>query len=221
MEEKNYKGRKKLEDGIEKVRKGEFVPDREDDELTLALGNPEHDGRCRGRGADVNKYQGFPADVETYRKRFRNKKKELDRFTALEQQVKGFQEQLNALTQTRESQQLVVQDPAVDAAPSQRKSSVGSTQLEDPAVEPPAAHYPMDDMTEKTNCVLHMPMKNISFPVADGYALPNQPGAIFHFAPIPAGYARVGVKTVMPGFHSVDLDNPGCDDEKTDRKSVV
>ena len=95
---------KKLVDAIEKVKKGEFVPDREDDELTLALGNPEHDGRCRGRGAGVNKYQGFPADVATYRKRFRNKKKELDRFTALEQQVKGFQEQLNALTKTRESQ---------------------------------------------------------------------------------------------------------------------
>ena len=40
---------KKLVDAIEKVKKGEFVPDREDDELTLALGNPEHDGRCRGR----------------------------------------------------------------------------------------------------------------------------------------------------------------------------
>src|SRR4051812_32968961 len=32
---------KKLIDAIEKVRKGEYIPDRENDELTLALGNPE------------------------------------------------------------------------------------------------------------------------------------------------------------------------------------
>ena len=106
-------------------------------------------------------------------------------------------------------------DPAVDAAPSQRKSSVGSTQLEDPAVEPPAAHYPVDDITEKTNCELHMSMKNISFPVAAGYALPNQPGATYHVGQILAGYARVGVVKVMPGFQTLELDIPGGDDEKT------
>ena len=73
----------------------------------------------------------------------------------------------------------------------------------------------MDDITEKTNCQLHMPMKNISCPVADGYALPNQPGAIFHFGQIPAGFARVGVTKVRSGFHSMDLDIPGAEGEKT------
>ncbi|KAK1677839.1 hypothetical protein QYE76_038687 [Lolium multiflorum] len=37
----------KLVDAIDKVRKGEYIPDRENDELTLALGNPEHVGRDR------------------------------------------------------------------------------------------------------------------------------------------------------------------------------
>ena len=36
----------KLVNAIDLVRKGTFVPDREDDEVTLALGNPEHWGRC-------------------------------------------------------------------------------------------------------------------------------------------------------------------------------
>ena len=58
-------------------------------------------------------------------------------------------------------------------------------------------------------------MKNISFMVADGYALPNQPGAIFHFGQIPAGYARVGVSKVIPAFRTMELDIPGGDDEKT------
>ena len=33
-----------LIDAIDKVRKGEYHPERENDELTLALGNPEHCG---------------------------------------------------------------------------------------------------------------------------------------------------------------------------------
>ena len=32
----------KLVDAIELVRQGKYVPDREDDELSLALGNKEH-----------------------------------------------------------------------------------------------------------------------------------------------------------------------------------
>ena len=44
---------------------------------------------------------------------------------------------------------------------------MGSTQLEaSAALEQPAAHYPVDDLTEKTDCELHMLMKNISFKVA-------------------------------------------------------
>ena len=34
----------KLREAINEVREGKFVPDRENDELTRALGNPEHPG---------------------------------------------------------------------------------------------------------------------------------------------------------------------------------
>ena len=127
------------------------------------------------------------------------------------------QEQLASISQQRESQ-VRVED--LNACPSQRKSSVGSTQLQDPAVdepvdEPSAARYPVDDITEKTNCELHAPMKNISFPVANGYALPHQLGSTFHFGEIPAGFARVGVTKVMSGMNSVELDIPGAEGEKT------
>ena len=40
----------KLLDAIEDARKGVFTPNRENDELTRALGNPEHPGRTRGKG---------------------------------------------------------------------------------------------------------------------------------------------------------------------------
>ena len=92
---------------------------------------------------------------------------------------------------------------------------MGSTQLENSAFEPPMAHYPVDDVTEKISCELHMSMKNISFKVAVGYALPNQSGASYHLGGIPAGYARVGVDEVVPLYANLDLDIPGGDGEKT------
>ena len=78
----------KLVNAIDLVRKGTFVPDREENELTLALWNPEHWGRCRGYGSGITWKQRFSADVGSYRSRSRNKKKnkkeELDRLSELE-----------------------------------------------------------------------------------------------------------------------------------------
>ena len=97
---------------------------------------------------------------------------------------------------------------------------MGSTQLQDAAVdepvaEPSAAHYPVDDITEKTNCELHAPMMNITYPVATGYALRHQPGETFHFGVIPPGFARVGVTKIMSGMNSIELEIPGAEGEKT------
>ena len=39
-----------LEKVFKEVKAGEFKPDRENDELSKALGNPEHGGRTRDRG---------------------------------------------------------------------------------------------------------------------------------------------------------------------------
>ena len=93
---------------------------------------------------------------------------------------------------------------------------MGSTRLQDPAVdEPSATHYPVDDITEKKNRELHAPMRNISYPGVNVYALPHQPGATFHFGEVPARFARVEVTKVMSAFHSMDLDIPGAEGEKT------
>ena len=73
----------------------------------------------------------------------------------------------------------------------------------------------MDDVTERTECELHTPMRNISMKVAVGYALPNEPEASYHNGDIPAGYARVGVDEIMPGFETLSLEIPGGDGEAT------
>ena len=40
----------KLDDTLKAVSEGNFKPDRDKDELTYALGTPEHTGRVRGMG---------------------------------------------------------------------------------------------------------------------------------------------------------------------------
>jgi len=87
---------------------------------------------------------------------------------------------------------------------------VGSAHLEGSA-----ATYPVDYVTEKTDCELHVPTRNISFKVAVGFVCPNEDGATYHHDSIPAGYARVGVDEIVTGFETMELEIPGGDDEKT------
>ena len=89
--------------------------------------------------------------------------------------------------------------------------------VENSEFQPPAAHYPVDDITEKTDCELHMSMNNVSFKVAVGYALPNPAGASYHLGGIPPSYARVGVDEVVPLYANLELDIPGGDGEDTGR----
>ena len=198
----------KLVKAIDEVRRGVFKPDRADDELSRALGNVEHVGRVRGQPGGTNLLSGYPECADTYRSRSRAKKKAEDRFSQLELKVQKQQELLEALSQQRASQQQIV-SPQVDR--SQHRSSVGSTQLQVDV----DAHYPVDDITERTNCELHTPMRNISLKVAVGYVLPNESEANNLNGDIPPGYARVGVDEVVPEFQTLDLEIPGGEDEAT------
>ena len=73
----------------------------------------------------------------------------------------------------------------------------------------------MDYVTEKTECELHVPMRNMSIKVAVGYVYPQQAGATHHHQPIPADRALVGVDDIVPTYETMDLDYPGGDEEKT------
>jgi len=56
---------KRPQEAIEAVAQGTFQPDRENDELTFALQNPEHPGRIRGKGVVPWKY-GFREYIDSY-----------------------------------------------------------------------------------------------------------------------------------------------------------
>ena len=64
---------KRLRHYIDAAQQGTFVPDREKDELTMALGNPEHPGWTRGTLGSVSWKAGFP-DAGGYKCRERKKK---------------------------------------------------------------------------------------------------------------------------------------------------
>ena len=68
---------------------GLFKPERENDELTRALGNPEKGGRTRGKGPGVNWKRGFPEYDDTYRSRQRKKDRDADRLGKIETELAG------------------------------------------------------------------------------------------------------------------------------------
>ena len=106
---------------------------------------------------------------------------EADRLSKLEQKYEQQQLQIQVLTQQRATPRQEASEPVPSTLP---KTSVGSTGA-------PLGHTPMDDITEKTSCEQIQKMKNIPMQVALGYALPNTPDVLWHFNPVPAGYARV------------------------------
>ena len=69
---------------IEEARSGVFQPNRENDELTRALGNPEHPGRTRGKG-DIPWYEGF-SDWNTDYRSYARKKQEEEQKRKLEEE---------------------------------------------------------------------------------------------------------------------------------------
>jgi hypothetical protein len=70
---------------IEDVKAGRLKVDREMDELTMALGNPEHPGRCRGYGVVPWKY-AFKGNLDSYRSRKKRKEREEDHWRQMMEQ---------------------------------------------------------------------------------------------------------------------------------------
>ena len=93
------------------------------------------------------------------------------------------------------------------AAPSHRKSSIASTQIQGDDDAPPMMH-PVHDITEMTACELHVTVVNITMKATVGYVKPMCPEPTHHGRPVPRGYAVARVDEVMNGFERVKLDYP-------------
>src|ERR1043165_1726043 len=189
----------KLRDLFAKSAKGTFVPDRENNEITEALGNPEHPGRTRGTSGSVPWKYGFP-DAGGYRSRERKRKKEV-----------SLMEQLNARVKVLEEAHRVDEATQEATPPSQRRSSVASTELElvvaQPELTAPTS-YPVDAITENQDCQLLAKFGHLTPKAAIGTVRPPRPEGTFHCSPIPQGYAVVMVDEIHEGYEKLELDYP-------------
>nr|TKW28387.1 hypothetical protein SEVIR_3G317300v2 [Setaria viridis] len=145
---------KRLIKNIEDAKVAKLKGDRENNELTLALGNPEHPEHWQGYGIVPWKFT-FHRDIDSYRS---CKKKFI--------QV--------AKVVTEMAQSGALQDPNI-VNPSHRRSSCASTMVPDEhmtRLPVDNQRYPVDDITQCTSGELHRPFGNITIKVAYGSALP-------------------------------------------------
>ena len=160
---------------------------------------------------------GFPNDVETYRSRARAKQRQEevqnDRFSEFQRRLDQQQKEIEKLRGGRQLDNT--------AGTSQRQSSVADSEVpaDDARMIDGGPGYPVDGIKEQTPCELHQEFKNLSLKVVVGFVLPSlgldgKP-AVWHGNPVPAGYARVGVDTIVPSFESMELDIPGPEDQMT------
>ena len=111
-----------VQEAIQAVSQGTFQPNREKDELTYALQNPEHPGRTRGKGVVAWKY-GFRDYIDTYRSRDRRKNEERLHLRRLEEQLLSQDERMIdevrrqvALAMSQQQQQAAPAEPTVNVA---------------------------------------------------------------------------------------------------------
>ena len=168
----------------------------------MALGNPEHPGRTRGTPGSIPWKVGFP-DAGGYKTHERRKKLEQGQLQALQARVQAIEErEENISKHTTEA------SPEA-TPPSQRRSSMDSTELLQPEhVLTAPASYPVDDITESQHCHIMARWMNLKVKAAVVSVYPTEPGATFHYRPIPEGYARVMVDEITEGFEDLQLDHP-------------
>ena len=153
---------------------GTFRPDREKDELSLALQTPEHPGRTRGKGVIPWKI-GFKEDIHTYRSRMRSKRDTEAKIADLEYRVSSYELSMQEEVARKVDERMAAhrsQDPQpyihpVMVSTSGNRSSCASTgqvgsQSMDAMQTQDETTCPVDEITQRTPCELHIPFKNLS-----------------------------------------------------------
>jgi hypothetical protein len=90
----------KLFKAMKDAQVGLIRVDRENDELTHALGNPKHTGRTRGKGAGVLWKEGFSQhkDPYGYKSRKRKKDREADQIGKVEHELADMKRMMHQLS---------------------------------------------------------------------------------------------------------------------------
>ncbi len=141
----------------------------------------EHPGWTRGTPGSIPWKVGF-SDAGGYKTHERRKKLEQDQLQALHERVMGLEDREEEREAADRSKRPVEASPEA-TPPSQRRSSVASTEL--PQLEHAApASYPVDAITESQHCHLMAEWQNFKVKAAVGSVLPTEPGATYHCRPM-------------------------------------
>ena len=207
----------KITDAHAQSSQGSFQARRENDELTIALGNKEHGGRTRGVGLVPWKVS-YPDDRDMYRKRKRSARNADDMRAEMEAMRRDIQAQMEQRFAEREEQWRKQiedlrmadthfkgtrpDDEAMLGSPSGRKSSQASKTTPDEL----AAVFPVDHITEPTRCTLRYKTLGVTIKVGVGQAWPRTAGQLLHNRPIPEGYCKVCLDSVEPMWNEMELE---------------
>ena len=160
----------------EQASQGSFVPLREKDILSTAIGTKEPTGRTRGVGNLATWGKAFVGDRFESRMRRRMAKKD-ERAQAMKEEIKlelqaeyqaDFQRQLRALEERLASQSRQEMGPA--ASHGARRSSCASA--------PDDGSHPIDSLTGPAQCIMQIKFATMDFSMdaAYGRVFPSPPG---------------------------------------------
>ncbi|CAN6356491.1 unnamed protein product [Urochloa humidicola] len=178
---------------VKAQRKGLFTADREKDQLTEAIGIPEHSGCVRGVSSKLP-WKKASANDPGYKKR--------DRYQ------KTLEAKMRAIAKEELSQLLASQQGSLVSNSTQ--SNLGLMVVQSGLVAPSSVEsitqhrYPVDDIRVDTPCTLVVPYgrkQNKFRQVATGMALT---GHVFPSAPAPE-YAWVQINTMMDATLELDI----------------
>ena len=162
---------RKLKEYAEQQNAGTFIPERERDALTLAIGTKEHGGHVRGMSSELN-WEGFVNDIHIYKKdHYKQELREAAEKVVAENFTEMFREAM-------EQHASAVIDMLV-----RNQTPIGETAQISPGTELALA------ITSPTPCSLHIPLgiHERTEEVAMALAIPTK--GTFHGRPIPTSYA--------------------------------
>lgn len=187
---------------------GTFTPHREKDQLSAALGNPEHRGRVRGMSSRMSWKDAWAIDAGSCRTQ-QGYKEKLIQETSEETMREIVMEEIRNVLTSGDPKMVQLRSQFLGKASSMELMQ--RTQLDQglsvPSSSASTVNQPADDIVSCTSCSLHIPVgrKKRMMEVATGMAIP---GRTFQCQPIPIDYAKVLVVDVHPNHQRLEIDLP-------------